>query len=168
MLATIRGTAIEFDTIKPEEVVARLQPLTKPGNPWFGSAGEMTAMALLKQNRKAEAGRLFAQIAADKAVPESIRSPRGADRRTLGVDASASLPASAHAMTHKEKFRMRKRIAILMIAAAMASGCNLFKKGGPKTPVVGERIAVLTSEIDIVVDPETAARPLALPEAGRQ
>ena len=59
---------------------------------------------------------------------------------------------------------MRTRIAILMIAAAMASGCSLFKKGGPKTPVVGERIAVLTAELDVVVDPETAARPLALPE----
>jgi len=60
---------------------------------------------------------------------------------------------------------MRTRIAILMIAATMASGCSLFKKGGPKTPVVGERIAVLTAELDIVVDPETAAQPLALPEA---
>ena len=93
-LATIRGTAIEFDNLKPEDVVARLQPLTKPGNPWFGSAGEMTAMALLKQNRKSEAGRLFAQIAADKAVPDSIRSRAVQIAGTLGVDASASLPAS--------------------------------------------------------------------------
>jgi len=59
---------------------------------------------------------------------------------------------------------MRTRIAILMIAAAMASGCNVLKKSRPKTPVVGERIAVLTSETDVVVDPETAAQPLALPE----
>jgi hypothetical protein len=94
-LATIRATAIEFDNLKPDEVVARMQPLTKPGNPWFGSAGEMTAMALLKQNRKAEAGRLFAQIAADKAVPDSIRSRAVQIAGTLGVDASASLPASA-------------------------------------------------------------------------
>jgi hypothetical protein len=94
-VATVRGTAVEFDTIKPEEVVARLQPLTKPGNPWFGSAGEMTAMAMLKQNRKSEAGRLFARIAADKAVPESIRSRAVQIAGSLGVDASASLPASA-------------------------------------------------------------------------
>ena len=94
-LATIRGTALEFDTIKPEDVVARLQPLTKPGNPWFGSAGEMTGMAMIKQNRKAEAGRLFAQIAADKAVPGTIRSRAVQVAGSLGVDASASLPASA-------------------------------------------------------------------------
>jgi len=94
-VAVIRGTAIEFDTIKPEEVVARLQPLAKPGNPWFGSAGEMTGMALVKQNRTAEAGRLFAQIAADKAVPETIRNRAVQIAGSLGVDASASLPASA-------------------------------------------------------------------------
>ena len=58
---------------------------------------------------------------------------------------------------------MRNRIAMLMIAAALLGGCNLFKKGTPKTPVLGERISVLTSEIDVVVDPETAARPLGLP-----
>ena len=93
-LATIRATALEFDSIKPEEVVARLQPLAKPGNPWFGSAGELTAMALLKQNRRSEAGRLFAQIAADKQVPETIRSRAIQIAGSLGVDASASLPAS--------------------------------------------------------------------------
>ena len=93
-LATIRATALEFDSIKPEEVVARLQPLANPRNPWFGSAGELTAMALLKQNRRSEAGRLFAQIAADKQVPETIRSRAIQIAGSLGVDASASLPAS--------------------------------------------------------------------------
>ena len=94
-LATIRGVAVDFDSITPEEVIARLQPLAKPGNPWFGSAGEMTAMAMIKLNRKPEAGRLFAAIAADKAVPESLRSRAVQIAGTLGVDASASLPASA-------------------------------------------------------------------------
>ena len=94
-LATIRGTAIEYDSLKPEEVVARLQPLAKPGNPWFGSAGEMTGMALAKQNRNSEAGQLFAKIAADKSVPDSIRSRAVQIAGTLGVDASAALPASA-------------------------------------------------------------------------
>ena len=91
-VATIRLTALEFDTIKPEEVIARLQPLAKAGNPWFGSAGEMTALALMKQNKNAEAGRLFAAIAADQQVPSSIRSRAVQVAGTLGVDASASLP----------------------------------------------------------------------------
>jgi hypothetical protein len=73
-------------------VIARLEPLAKPGNPWFGSAGELTAMAMLKQGRKADAGRLFAAVAADKQVPESIRSRAVQIAGTLGVDATASLP----------------------------------------------------------------------------
>ncbi len=91
-LGVVRGTAMEFDSIRPEQVIARLQPLTKPGNPWFGSAGELTAMALIKQGKKLEAGRLFAAIAADQQVPESIRARAVQIAGTLGVDASASMP----------------------------------------------------------------------------
>lgn len=91
-LGTIRLTALEFDALKPKQVIARLEPLAKPGNPWFGSAGEMTALAFLKQNKKAEAGRLFGQIAADTQVPDSIRTRAVQVAGTLGVDASASMP----------------------------------------------------------------------------
>ena len=94
-LALLRATTLEFDSTKPEEVIARLQPLVKPGEPWYGSAGELTAMAYIKQGKKAEAGRLFAAIAADKQVPDSIRARAVQIAGTLGVDASASLPASA-------------------------------------------------------------------------
>jgi len=92
-LATVRLTALEFDQMQPAEVITRLEPLAKPGNPWFGSAGEMTAMAMLKAGRKSEAGRLFAAIAADKQVPNSIRSRAVQIAGSLGVDATASLPA---------------------------------------------------------------------------
>ena len=79
--ALIRQTALEFDPLKPEEVIARMEPLAKPGNPWFGSAGEMTAMALIKQGKKAEAGQLFGAIAKDKQVPDSLRARVRPDRR---------------------------------------------------------------------------------------
>jgi hypothetical protein len=91
-LATIRLTALVFDSLAPQAVIDRLAPLTKPGTPWFGSAGEMTALALLKANRRSEAGRLFGQIAADKTVPDSIRGRAVQIASTLGVDASAALP----------------------------------------------------------------------------
>jgi hypothetical protein len=94
-LATIRLTALEFDQMKPEDVIARLKDLAVVGNPWFGSAGEMTAMALLKLNRKDEAGRMFAAMAADESVPNTIRSRAVQIAGTLGVDATASLPAAA-------------------------------------------------------------------------
>jgi hypothetical protein len=91
-LATIRGTALEFDSLKPDQVVVRMQALAKPGEPWFGSAGELTGMALIKQGKTAQAGRLFAAIAADTRAPDSIRSRAVQIAGTLGVDASASLP----------------------------------------------------------------------------
>lgn len=93
-LATVRLTALEFDQMKPQDVIARLDDLAKPGNPWFGSAGELTAMAMLKLGRKAEAGRMFAAMAADNLVPESIRSRAVQIAGSLGVDATASLPAT--------------------------------------------------------------------------
>jgi outer membrane protein assembly factor BamB len=46
-----------------------------------------------------------------------------------------------------------------------ASGCSIFKKGkGPSTPVLGQRIAVLTGEGDVTVDPATASLPMTLPQ----
>ena len=89
--ALIRQTALEFDQLQPQDVISRLQPLTKAGDPWFGSAGEMTALALIKQGKNKEAGQLFAAIAKDKTVPDSIRNRAVQISGTLGVDASAAL-----------------------------------------------------------------------------
>jgi outer membrane protein assembly factor BamB len=56
-------------------------------------------------------------------------------------------------------------IALALAAAALLAGCNPFKNDKPKTPVVGERISVLTGETDIAIDEATAALPFALPAA---
>ena len=89
-IALIRQTALEFDQIPPQEVVTRLEPLAKPGSTWFGTAGEMTAVALIKQGKRAEAGRRFAAIAKDKAVPQTIRDRAVQIAGSLGVDASSA------------------------------------------------------------------------------
>jgi outer membrane protein assembly factor BamB len=58
------------------------------------------------------------------------------------------------------------RIAILLAMALAASGCGIFKKGkAAGTPVLGQRIAVLTGEGDVTVDPATATLPMSLPAA---
>ena len=95
-LATVRRTALEFDTLPPQQVVERLRPLAVTGNPWFGSAGEMTAIAHLRQNRRDLAGRLFGQIAKADDVPASIRQRAVQMAGLLGVDAapSAGTPTS--------------------------------------------------------------------------
>ena len=93
--AVIRQTALEFDRLQPQEVISRLQLLAKPGEPWFGSAGEMTALALVKQGKRAEAGQLFATIAKDNTVPSSIRSRATQLAASFGVDVSTALPSQA-------------------------------------------------------------------------
>ena len=55
------------------------------------------------------------------------------------------------------------RVAILIAAALASSSCGVLKKGKPKTPVLGERIPVLTSENDAEVDPATQSLPFSLP-----
>ena len=90
--ALLRQTSLEFDSLQPQQVIARLQPLAKPGTPWFGTAGEMTALALIKQGQSDQAAQLFAAIAKDKTVPDPIRSRAVQIASSLGVDASAALP----------------------------------------------------------------------------
>jgi hypothetical protein len=87
--ALIRWTAAEYDTLKPADVVARLKPLAVKGNPWFGSAGEMVAVAYLNQNRNDLAGALFGELAKDEGVPETIRQRAVQMAGLLGVDAVA-------------------------------------------------------------------------------
>lgn len=88
-VALIRSVGMQFDQMKPEDVISKLQPLTKPGEPWFGTAGELTAMAYIKQGNKAAAGKLFAAIAADNNAPPTLRSRSAQIAGTLGVDAVA-------------------------------------------------------------------------------
>ncbi|MFN4112737.1 MAG: tetratricopeptide repeat protein [Sphingomonadaceae bacterium] len=86
-LAIVREVATTYDTLKPEQVVARLKPLAVPGNPYFGSAGEMVAMAYLEQGKRKEAGMLFAEIAKSEEAPEGLRSRARQMAGLLGVDA---------------------------------------------------------------------------------
>ena len=96
-LALVRQTALEFDALPPATVVTRLQPLAVAGNPWFGSAGEMVALAHLKANQPRLAAPIFAAMAKDEAVPPSIRSRAVQMAGALGVDAVEELPAAAGA-----------------------------------------------------------------------
>ena len=91
-VATLRGTMSEYDSLKPDEVIARLSPLAQTGKPFFGSAGELVAMAMLAKGDRAGAGQLFARIAADRQVPQTIRLRAVQIAGSLGVDATASLP----------------------------------------------------------------------------
>jgi hypothetical protein len=86
-LARIREVAVNFDERKPADVVARLKDLAVPGNPLFGSAGELTAMAHLEAGNTAEAGKTFALIAKEEGLPDTLRSRARQMAGLLGVDA---------------------------------------------------------------------------------
>jgi outer membrane protein assembly factor BamB len=56
------------------------------------------------------------------------------------------------------------QVSALIAMALAATGCGILKKGkGPSTPVLGQRIAVLTGEGDVSVDPATTSLPMSLP-----
>lgn len=85
-LALIRQTSAEFDTLAPQTVVDRLKPLATPGHSWFGSAGELTALAYMKMGKDNLAGPIFAKIAKQEGVPQSLRSRAQQMAGALGID----------------------------------------------------------------------------------
>jgi len=90
-VALLRQTLAEFDKLKPETVVARLKPLAVPGNPYFGTAGELTALAYAKMKKPDLAGAMFAQIAEEETVPESIRDRAKQMAGQYGLDVSSDV-----------------------------------------------------------------------------
>lgn len=86
-LALIRQVAATYDRREPDEVIAKLKPLAVPGNAFFGSAGELVAMAYLEKGERKQAGTLFGEIAKNEEVPESLRSRSRQMAGLLGVDA---------------------------------------------------------------------------------
>jgi len=98
-LATIREVALGFDSLPADQVIARLKPLAVPGKPFFGNAGELLGMAYLKQNRQDLAGPLFAAIARDKTVPDTLRRRSRQMAGLLGVDAVDDVNAAAAGQT---------------------------------------------------------------------
>jgi hypothetical protein len=87
--ATVQQTMAEFDTMKPDAVIARLRTLAVPESSWFGSAGEMVAAAYLKMGRREAAAKLYGQIGQSTgAMPDSIRQRAVLMAGALGVDAS--------------------------------------------------------------------------------
>ena len=93
-LALIKAVRLDFDALPPATVIAKLKPLSLPGNPWFGVAGEMTAIAQLKLGQPQLAGALLAGIARDTSLPPSLRGRAQQLAGSLGV-ATGQLKSSA-------------------------------------------------------------------------
>ncbi|HEX7876878.1 MAG TPA: PQQ-binding-like beta-propeller repeat protein [Sphingobium sp.] len=64
------------------------------------------------------------------------------------------------------KFAGARRAVTVAAMVALLAGCGVLggKKGGPKTPVVGNRVSILTNEQGVEIDPTLADVPVSLPE----
>lgn len=85
-LATIRQLMLQFDAMPYATLVTKLTPMAKAGNPWFGSAGEMLAIAHMRAGKPELAAPIFAAIAKDTGVPASIRARTGQMASMLGAN----------------------------------------------------------------------------------
>jgi hypothetical protein len=94
-MALVRQTAVEYDSLQPQQVIDRLRGLADKGSPWLGSAGEMVAVAYLRQNKLQQAGQTFGLIAQSDGVPDSIRARAVQMAGSLGVDAAPAAPTVA-------------------------------------------------------------------------
>lgn len=86
-LAELRAIMAGYNTIKSEEAIRRLTPLAQEGKPYFGSAGEVLAMAYLDAGDKKKAGALFEKIAKDEDVADTTRGRARQMASVLGIDA---------------------------------------------------------------------------------
>ena len=97
-LALIRQTALEFDTLKPETVIARMKPMVDakdPASSLFPSAAELAAIAHYQLGQFDQAGALYGRIAKLPATPKTLQSRSVQMAGMLGVDAVANGAANS-------------------------------------------------------------------------
>ncbi len=85
-LAALQEIVLRYDTLTPAAAAEKLKPLALPGSPFFASAGELLAVAYLRQGKPEMAGPLFAQIAREPDAPPSLRGRASQMASMLGVN----------------------------------------------------------------------------------
>jgi hypothetical protein len=93
--ATLKALRLNYDKLPPETIIARLKDYAVPGNPWFGVAGEMTALAHLKAGAPDKARPLLVAIVRDTTLAGSQRTRAAQLAIALGVEPQALQPADA-------------------------------------------------------------------------
>lgn len=92
-LASIRQTLLDFNNMEPDAIIARMQPMARPGEAFYGTASELTALAMIDAGRLAEAAQIFTAIAADNTVPATLRGRAEEMALTVAARADAGTPA---------------------------------------------------------------------------
>jgi hypothetical protein len=103
-LALVRQTALEFDMLKPQQVIDRLKPIVNamdPQSSWFASAAELSAAAHYQAGQFDQAGALYGRIAKMKGVTKTLQSRSVQMAGMLGVDAVTDRAAASAANDQK-------------------------------------------------------------------
>jgi hypothetical protein len=87
-LATIKALRLQFDSLKPDEVIARARPFLEGDSPWFPAVAELAGVAHLKAGRPGEAGKIFLRLAGTPEAPETQRARAEQMAAALGEDTS--------------------------------------------------------------------------------
>jgi hypothetical protein len=70
--AALRAATLRFDQLPPADVIKALQPLAAPNAPFSSLARELIALATAKTGDRAQAAKLFDELAKDQATPAGI------------------------------------------------------------------------------------------------
>lgn len=87
-LAVLLKAMQEFDSAKPEDLTAELQPLLGKDRPWRPMALELLAALALKQNDPAKAKVLLTELRDEAAAGQAMRDRAGELLSALGEPAS--------------------------------------------------------------------------------
>ena len=82
--ATLLSARYTLDKGDPQTVIAKLQPLTTPTNPWHGLALELVGIAELKAGDNAKAHGDFNTLAKDTTVSQGVRQRAAEMAEALG------------------------------------------------------------------------------------
>jgi hypothetical protein len=87
-LATVKALRLQFDSLNPDEVIARARPFLEGDSPWFPAVAELAGVAHLKAGRNKEAGEIFLRLAGTPEAPETQRARAEQMAAALGEDTS--------------------------------------------------------------------------------
>jgi hypothetical protein len=93
--AMVKALRLNYDKLPPATIITQLKDLAVPGNPWFGIAGEMTALAHLKAGAPDKARPLLVAIVRDTTLAGSQRNRAAQLAIALGVEPQTLQPADA-------------------------------------------------------------------------
>lgn len=84
--ATLKMLQLQFDTLPPAEILKKAQPYLDGDNPWFAVAGELAALAYVKDGKPDKAGPLFFRLASDERISPTLRARAEQMAASLGQD----------------------------------------------------------------------------------